>query len=382
MSGVELDEKARAKVSGDSDFPGLDAIDLADLEGIRLFLEGGSVIDWYRLHFDSEEKIRRFLSAQEIDLDDPADMQRVENVKAEAIDYLKRHFDFPIPAAIAEMDLVGLLKLASGKGHRQLCACAILKVMQIIQHLESRELLFMLPTSDEEVFHLVERKVYRVVGEALRRGAPILEFIGGRKNKDSLYTKLLSKPDVTAAQIYDKLRFRVVTEKREDILRVLNYLQNEVVPFNFTVPGQSTNSLLSLEAFCEAQPHLAALYEQLQNFEPDDEEGEVVENVFSARDYRVVHFVVDMPVRLPESILVHAPPQALALGRVIFVQTEFQILDSETARMNQRGAANHAAYKARQHEAVARRLKVGKLLRAPHSHTGGPASGKSPKGGG
>lgn len=367
MSGVELDEKARAKVSGDSDFPGLDAIDLADLEGIRLFLEGGSVIDWYRLHFDSEEKIRRFLSAQEIDLDDPADMQRVENVKAEAIDYLKRHFDFPIPAAIAEMDLVGLLKLASGKGHRQLCACAILKVMQIIQHLESRELLFMLPTSDEEVFHLVERKVYRVVGEALRRGAPILEFIGGRKNKDSLYTKLLSKPDVTAAQIYDKLRFRVVTEKREDILRVLNYLQNEVVPFNFTVPGQSTNSLLSLEAFCEAQPHLAALYQELQALEPDNEDDaeDLKENAYSARDYRVVHFVVDMPVRLPESILVNAPAQALPLGRVIFVQTEFQILDSKTARMNQRGAANHAAYKARQHEAVARRLKVGKLIRPP-----------------
>lgn len=348
-----------------SDFPGLDAIDLSDLEGIRLFLEGGSVIDWYRLHFDTDEKIERFLGAQEIDPHDPADMQRVDNVKAAAIDYLKRHFDFPVPAAIAEMDLVELLRLASGKGHRQLCACAILKVMQIIQHLEARELLFMLPTSDEEVFHLVERKVYRVVGEALGRGAPILEFIGGRKNKDSLYTKLLSKHDVTAAQIYDKLRFRVVTEEREDILRVLNYLQNEVVPFNFTIPGQSTNSLLSLEAFCEAQPHLAALYQELQSFEPDDDEGDALDNAYSARDYRVVHFVVDMPVRLPESILVNAPPQALPLGRVIFVQTEFQILDSKTARMNQRGAANHAAYKARQHEAVARRLKVGKLVRTP-----------------
>lgn len=367
MSASETDERSGRSRAGATDFPGLGAIDLSDLEGIRLFLEGGSVIDWYRLQFESKAKIERFLAAQEIHLDDPIDLQRVESVKAAAIEYLKRHFDFPVPAAVAEMDLIELLLLASGKGHRQLCACAILKVMQIIQHLEARELLFMLPTSDEELFHFVERKVYRVVGEALRRGAPILEFIGGRKNKDSLYTKLLSKQDVTAAQIYDKLRFRVVTEEREDIFRVLNFLQNEVVPFNFTVPGQSTNSLLSLEAFCQAEPHLRSLYEGLQALEPDDEEDaeEPQENAFSARDYRVVHFVVDMPVRLPESILVHAPPQALSLGRVIFVQTEFQILDSKTARMNQRGAANHAAYKARQHEAVARRLKVGKLMRTP-----------------
>ena len=34
-----------------------------------------------------------------------------------------------------------LLMLASGRGHRQLCACTILKVMHIIHHLEARELL-------------------------------------------------------------------------------------------------------------------------------------------------------------------------------------------------------------------------------------------------
>ena len=42
------------------------------------------------------------------------------------------------------------------------------------------------------------------------RGLPIVEVIGGRKNKDSLYTKLLSKRETIAAQIYDKVRFRIV----------------------------------------------------------------------------------------------------------------------------------------------------------------------------
>ena len=48
------------------------------------------------------------------------------------------------------------------------------------------------------------------IGGMLARGLPILEFVGGRKNKDSLYTKLLSKQETVAAQIYDKLRFRLI----------------------------------------------------------------------------------------------------------------------------------------------------------------------------
>jgi uncharacterized protein (TIGR04552 family) len=344
-------------------FPDLAALSLADLEGIRLLLRGGSVIDWYRLNFETDDQIHRFLAAQELDPEDPADLARAETIKQGAIDYLKRHFDFPIPRPVWEQDVVGLLRMASGKGHRQLCACAILKVMQIIQHLEARELLFMLPTSDEEVFHLIERKVYRVVGGALAAGAPIVEFIGGRKNRDSLYTKLLSKPDVTAAQIYDKLRFRVVTRSRDDIFPVLNFLQREVVPFNFTIPGQSTNTLIAFRRYCEEHPQLAALLPRLQIDRHLEDREETVDNVFTSRRYRVVHFVVDMPVRLPEAILVEAPPAAWPLGRVIFVQTEFQILDQETDRQNQEGEASHAAYKARQNDAVMRRLEVGNL---PH----------------
>ena len=343
-------------------FPDASALSLSDLEGVRLLLQGGSVIDWYRLNFQTDEELQRFVAAQELDLDDPADLARSESIKQAAIDYLKRHFDFPIPRPVAEQDVAGLLRLASGKGHRQLCACAILKVMQIIQHLEARELLFMLPIADEEVFHLVERKVYRVVGAALAAGAPIVEFIGGRKNRDSLYTKLLSKPDVTAAQIYDKLRFRVVTRTREDIVPVLNFLQREVVPFNFTIPGQSTNTLIPFRRYCEEHPHLASLLPRLQlDRGPDEHLEEPTDNRFTSRKYRVVHFVTDLPVRLPEAILVEAPPAAWPLGRVIFVQTEFQILDQETDRLNQDSEASHAAYKARQNEAVMRRLEVGNL---------------------
>lgn len=343
-----------------NEFERLRQLSLADIEAIRLLLRGGSVIDWHRLNFKSDEEIERFLRAHELDLDDPADLARTEALKHSAISYLRRKFDFPVPGPVERSDLRELLALASGRGHRQLCACAILKVMHIMHHLGARELLFLLPTSDEEVFHLVEQKVYRVVGKALSEGYPITEFIGGRKNKDSLYTKLLSKPEVSAAQIYDKLRFRLVTRSVEDVFPVLRHLMTELFPFSYVIPRQSTNTLVPFRRYCASRPDLRSYLDQVQ-LHPDLEDDGLglIDNVFSSSAYRVVHFVVDMPVRLPEALLADAPPAAWPLGKIIFVQTEFQVLDQQADRSNEVGDASHANYKARQKAAVMKRLAVG-----------------------
>ncbi|MEM7137598.1 MAG: TIGR04552 family protein [Myxococcota bacterium] len=332
---------------------------LADLEGIRVLLRGGSVVDWHRVNFTEESEARNFVAAQEIDLDDARDQTRVNAIKKAAIDYLRRHFDFPVPKPVARRDLVGLLMLAASKGHRQVCACAILKVMHIIHHLEARQLMFLLPVADEEIFHLVEHKVYQVMGAALANDFPILEFIGGRKNRDSLYTKLLSKPDVSAAQIYDKVRFRIVTRSVEDVFPVLNFLQRTIVPFNFIIPGQSTNTLLRFHEYCGEDTTLSELVPQLQ-LPLDIEDGlSSLDNRFTAPSYRVVHFAADVPVRVPQRILDAAPPATEALGEVIFVQAEFQVIDRATDQTNEAGDASHASYKERQKLAVMHRLKVG-----------------------
>jgi uncharacterized protein (TIGR04552 family) len=259
---------------------------------------------------------------------------------------------------VQQADLPGLIELASSRGHRQLCACTILKVMHIIHHLDARELLFMLPVADQEVFHLVEEKVYRVVGGMLAAGFPILEFIGGRKNKDSLYTKLLSKRETIAAQIFDKLRFRIVTRTRDDIWPMLDYLMRRVFPFNYVIPGQSTNTMFDFKGYCEEHHALRQLLPRLQ-LSADLERGGPNDNRFSDESYRVVHFVVDMPVRLSKTMLEEVPPAGYALGPVIFVQAEFQIIDRDTEQANERGEASHAAYKQRQRQAVMRRLKMG-----------------------
>jgi uncharacterized protein (TIGR04552 family) len=332
---------------------------LADLEAVRLLLRGESVIDWHRLNFDGDEDVESFLSANEVSPDDPRDRARLERVKSEAIDFLRRHFEFPIPKQVEKLTTEKLMLLASTKGHRQLCACTILKCMHIIHHLEGRELLYMLPLSDQQVFQLVEEKIYRVVGGMLAAGMPITEFVGGRKNKYSLYTKLLSKSETIAAQIYDKLRFRIVTREKEDVFPVLHYLTRKLFPFNYVVPGESTNTIFHLRSYCEQNASLRALVHDERANEEESDEFTPSSNTFSASNFRVIHFVVDLPVRVPKAVLDAAPRAAQALGPVIFVLTEFQVIDRANEQANELGDASHERYKERQRAAVMRRLKLG-----------------------
>lgn len=335
----------------------LDEFSLADLEAVRLLLRGDSVIDWHRLNFKDGPEITDFVLAQDFHPDEPADRARMDAIKSEAISYLRRHFEYPIPKPVEQASIEELFALATRNGHRQTCACTILKCMHIIHHLDGRELLFMLPMSDQEIFHLVEEKVYRVIGSMLAEGFPITEFVGGRKNKDSLYTKLLSKREAVSAQIYDKLRFRIVTRERDDIFPIVQFLQKKLFPFNYVIPSQSINSIFQFKRYIQGQDHLKTYLTEMQA--GADEDFTPSDNVFSADNYRVIHFVVDMPVRLPRKLLERAPSSAWSLGPVVFVICEFQVIDRETEAANEQGEASHAKYKDRQKKAVIRRLQLG-----------------------
>ncbi len=351
----------------------LEEFTLADLEAVRILLRGDSVIDWHRLNFADMAEVTEFLVAHEFRPDQPKDRERMETVKHEAISFLRRHFEYPIPKPVERCTVEELFLLAATQGHRQTCACTIAKCMHIIHHLDGRELLFMLPLSDQEVFHVVEEKVYRIIGGMLAEGFPITEFVGGRKHKDSLYTKLLSKQETIASQIYDKLRFRIVTRSADDVFPVLQYLTKRLFPFNYVLPGQSINSMFRFKRYCEENPHLKPMLKEMQagadlDFTPSD-------NIFSADEYRVIHFVVDMPVRLPASILHKAPPAARELGPIVFVICEFQVIDRATEAANEQGEASHAKYKERQKRAVMRRLQLGMRELAPRPR----AAGQPPK---
>ncbi|MFC1641127.1 TIGR04552 family protein [Myxococcota bacterium] len=327
------------------------------MEALNLILAGGSVVDWCRLNLRGPEQARAFIRNHELDPDADSDRAFIDHVKVESVSYLRRNFSFAIPKPIEKASLEELFEMASGKGHRQVCACTMLKAIHVIHHLGGRELLFSLPVSDRDLFQLVEEKVYRVIGTMLSEGFPITEFIGGRKNLDSTYTKLLSKPEATASALYDKLRFRIVTRSTDHLLPVLLYLTERLFPFTYILSQQSMNTILHFRSYCEERPNLRELMERLQG--QLDDTLTPGGNCFSAPSYRVIHFVTDVPVRVPPHIMELVPAGSDHLGPVVSMLCEFQLLDAASESHNEATEASHDAYKQRQRAAVFRRLRIG-----------------------
>lgn len=336
--------------------PGLGELELCDLEAVRLLLRGHSVVDWHRLSFEHHEHVDRFLRLNEFNPESEEEMGRLEDIRHQAVEYLMRVHSFALPDQVAdEVAARDLFLVASRQGPYQKWACVVLKAMHIIHHIAGRETLLSVSISDDAIFREIELKVLRVV-EALRgAGAPITEFQWSRKSRDSQITKLLAKRSNIAANIYDKLRFRLIVAQQEDLLPTLAALTRHLVPFNYVVPGESLNQLVDLIGIIENTGDLLPLAPKLQM---DHEAGAHQRfNEFSGAEYRIINFVADMPLRL-EGML---PPEDLGpdISHVVFALTEFQICDRETARQNESGDAAHDLYKARQHDQVRRRLLRG-----------------------
>jgi len=339
----------------------LEQATLGDVEAMRLLLRGGSVIDWHRLSFTDVSEADRFLRLNEFDPAVADDMDRLEELRADAVEYLTRNFSYRIPEDVAHgMAARDLLLLASSRGKKQTYACIVLKVMHVMHHLAGRELLFKLPVSDDEVFGFVESKVVKVVEEIRAAGYPIVEFAWSRKERDSVVTKLLAKRATIAADVFDKLRFRLITRSVEDLPAVLHEILHRLIPFNYVIPGQTVNGILPFRRLLDITPAYARFSDQLQLDLDTEEIDDAGSNEFSGPTYRVINFVADLPVRI-DQLLCRVPGAEAEdeLGKIIFVLTEFQVMDAETARANEAGDNSHAKYKARQHERVKFRLTRG-----------------------
>jgi uncharacterized protein (TIGR04552 family) len=343
----------------------LEEMDLGDLEVVRLVLRGGSVIDWRRLHFRTPAEVDHFLALNLVDLSDPRDERRVRAVLAQAVEYLRSAHGYRVAAGVAHpTDLRDLFLLASGvaepRRHRRI-ACVVLKCMHVVHHLEARELLFRTPLREVDLSERVHRRVMKMVGGLAEAGFPVADLQGNVKSRQSMVTKLLVKRESVAAQVFDRVRYRLITRSRDDVAPLLRHLSQSLFPFNYVVPGQTQNSLLEFRQVVAAHPRAREIAAQLHA--PLDHEarerGE--ENPFSDPSYQALNFVVDLPVRI-DDLLPEPSPGAEDLGRVVFAMVEFQVLDAESARQNELGPARHALYKRRQLARVLKRLSRGLVV--------------------
>ncbi len=331
---------------------------LGDLERMRLILGGGSVIDWRRLHFQTKEEVDHYLRLCLFEPNDPFDRARLQRILDEAVGYLRTTFRYAVAEEVAQPAQVeDLFLLASGIGDPKLrkIACLVLKVMHVVHHVEARGLLYRARVSEDEVCQLVTQRVDHCIAQLRREGFPVVAAAGSVKTRHSLITKLLAKKETLAAQIYDKVRYRVETEDRDHVLPVLVRLCDLLIPFNFVVPGQTQNTLICFRQLLRDWPSLKPLAPQLQMALQDDEQ-EPEQNEFSGDSYKMLNFVAELPVRLPERAVDAGD------GRIAFCMVELQLVDRETALANERGENAHLRYKRRQLRRVLRRLSRGLVV--------------------
>ena len=173
--------------------------------------------------------------------------------------------------------------------------------------------------------------------------------------------KLLAKKESIAADVYDKLRFRMITNSEDQLIFVLRELTQRLIPFNYVIPGQAVNDIIKIRETLGKSP-------ALQRFLPEITDLAAVaadkkpspQNEFSGPGFRVINFVADLPVRM-DRFLCRSPGDPLfsESGTVVFVLTEFQIVDARTAENNESGDNSHQKYKERQTMRVKARLMHG-----------------------
>jgi len=332
---------------------GVTEISDGDVLELRHIIEGGSIVDWPRLYFTSSGQVDEFLRSCEYDPENRLHVERLSDIHRGAVEYMRAALGIDVPADLVRPQKPqDIFLAASVPGPQRSPACMILKVMHVIHHLEARELLYHLPVSERQLFSRVEKRVSATVADMQELGFPIDNYQASQKTKDSLITKLLSKRKDTAAQVFPRIRFRIITSQRKGILQVMFYLKRHLLPFPYVIPGESANTLASEHC----------LFQEAFGIDLPQAEGLTwpVSNPFSHRNFRVVSIVVDVPVRVDD--LADASHRWLLskFGHVVFIPTEFQVFDKATYFLNESGPAAHEHYKSRQIREVIGRLYPGR----------------------
>ncbi len=397
---------------------------IADIpwEIMDTMISGHSGIDVPRLYLSNLADADEFLRSYGYRWEDAEDRAEVESLRREALEFIEETLihDEPelevLPLVRTEEDIRKLLLWASAPigGSRQLWSCTMLRVMHTFAHCGSYFQQMFSEQIREQVLGRFEPHLHEGPdGLSLGAGPDSVSLytfqFRGTKSRSSLALKLLQKAENVAAEIFDWIGVRIVTQDRFDALLAAKYLRlHNVVVFTNVRPGRSRNTLIDSTRMREEMKKLDELaragkiaqHEKLGRAReiarslPYPTKGVRSANPFSLSTYHSIQFTVSQQVRVPNPYLggvskviggidrlAHtttrkksiAPIDKLAqsgantLARTLqkahlhsevkfFFPYEVQILDKDTFIESRSGRASHAVYKARQRYAVKKRL--------------------------
>ncbi|HJW10094.1 MAG TPA: TIGR04552 family protein [Holophagaceae bacterium] len=377
-------------------------------EVTRVILGGGSSIDLEGLRCGSPAEARDFAKNYGYDMGVPSQRVHVQRVCRDAVAFLEGVIldgtGLRLPEELRGLDdPLNLLVWASEReeggrrGLRARWACALLRVMHTLFHIDHNINLRFLPEIQRQVFDPYDRHLRMEGGRWKLKGAYEVPLVAmeRKENKDraSMLLKLLHKPENVAETIYDQIGIRLVAEDHMGALLVLRFLlDHHVLMATHIKPSRSRNRMIdtdALEAWMAGLP--PAL--ELQAMTPEArrelcrdlaQKGErPADNPHMAQEYTAVQFTARSLIRLPN-------PASEALDRVrtrlgalghpelmkqlglaelaqeqeelaFFFAHEVQIMEDSGFRSSQSGPASHAEYKQRQREAARRRVLQGIL---------------------
>lgn len=365
-------------------------------ETLEAVVYGVSSIDLTSIPLHSREDAARFLLSYGYDFAQPADRAEVAALFKEAAQFINERFLKNSPqweekgepaspaAAVPRMlaqssDPLDLMVMASRQDQEGYWACAILKVMHTLSHIENGPYYRQFLEARQQILSLFERTLskdeagyYTLPGLYNAPGLSLYGFEAkSQKTRESTLVKLLCKKGNVAENVTDWVGVRFITHTSADAVRVLRtLLDRQVIVFPNIIPSRSRNTLLDLGGFRAQYDALQAAIERGEqdleemdalfrqfgsNGDDDGERGSFKShNPASSDEYRSLQITCRHLIRIRSG--------SDAAETRFFIPYEIQILDRASYFESRHGASAHQIYKQKQ-IATARRRVLGPLLR-------------------
>lgn len=346
-------------------------------QAFNVLSEGSSVLDIEKLELKNESEAYQFVLNYGFDLYETSHCEQLTSIYLKAVDFIEKYLctdRLKVPAELKkveiEKDLKKLLLLASGveiedavlKSSLGPWACAILRVMHVVSHLQSDLRLKYLPkikrqTVDRLAAHIQRNESQIFLGFESDK-VPLVTFQKKEsKVRDSVLMKLLHKPSATAQEVYDHVGVRFVTQNRIDSLRVIQYLVNHhLVSFPNVMGVRCRNTLVDIQDFRKQFEAAGGKEDIVRAAESSLKYPKLKEGVnpFSAEDFHSIQFTARQLIRIP---VVRKGGQRREM--TFFFPLEIQIFDEKSFKETLSGEATHRAYKQKQLDAVRKRVLRG-----------------------
>lgn len=377
---------------------------------LEVLIGGKSSIDLTELEVRDMSDATEFMRYYGYDPENPVDAKKIHAVICESWNFIERYLmpaewsagRRPPDDLLMADDVRVILLAASDRSSdavlRQAWACAVLRVMHTLAHLDGVAKFADVEAARTQIMNRFLKYIFRNADAQLcfgtRETSVQIDRIEWklRKSRESILLKLLHKKANVAETIYDLLGIRIITRNLSDVMVVVKFMSEfHMVSFPNCNPSRARNSLIDIEGFKHNVDMLREMLEEgriqpheftniLMGLTKPISLGNHV-NPHSAKDYRAVQLTCRQLIRYPNPMLQWQEKMSRFVeqgrGNELMRETckdillmsnsdektiegffpfELQVMDQESAASNAVGDASHDRYKQSQVKAARRRV--------------------------